>query len=97
MMILAEDAEGRRTNRWDKKAIFWYQRAARNGDIAARRRLAIAYQEGQLGLPKDPDQAKVWHDLWQESEAKEKMFRSLPTPRSTAVVRDSVVPPPAKK
>lgn len=75
MMVIAEGAEDCRTERENKRAVFWYQRAAQNGDLAARRRLAIAYQEGQLGLPKDPEQAKHWHDLWQESVAKEKAFR----------------------
>ena len=44
----------------EQKAVSWYHKAADNGYYYAQEYLAVGYQEGWFGLPKDPKQAKYW-------------------------------------
>jgi len=45
------------------EAVSWYFRAADLGNFFASFRLSMAYQLGELGLPKDQDKAKKYQDL----------------------------------
>ena len=42
------------------KAVSLYHQAAENGNTYAQEYLAVAYQEGWFGLPKDEGKAKYW-------------------------------------
>ena len=53
-------AEGRGVARDDREAVTWLQRAVAGGHPEAARRLAQAYRNGELGLPRDPQQAAAW-------------------------------------
>lgn len=44
---------------WDK-AVAWYEKAAVQGNVFARSRLRRAYTNGELGLPIDASQARIW-------------------------------------
>lgn len=44
----------------EMKALSWYHKAADNGYYIAQEYLAIGYQEGWFGLPKDSKQASYW-------------------------------------
>ncbi len=44
----------------ERKAVSWYHKAADNGYYYAQEYLAIGYQEGWFGLPKDKKQAEYW-------------------------------------
>jgi hypothetical protein len=44
---------------WDE-AVEWYQQAATQGHVFARARLHKAYTDGDLGLPIDSEQARLW-------------------------------------
>jgi TPR repeat protein len=44
----------------EQKALSWYHKAADNGYYYAQEYLAIGYQEGWFGLPKDQKQAQYW-------------------------------------
>lgn len=46
--------------RSEQEAVRWYQRAAANGSKEAQEFLAVAYQEGWFGLPRDQQQARYW-------------------------------------
>lgn len=46
--------------RSEHEAVHWYQQAAANGSKTAQEFLAIAYQEGWFGLPRDERQARYW-------------------------------------
>jgi TPR repeat protein len=52
--------EGRGITRDDSAAVVWLQRAGGSGHPDAARRLARAYRNGELGLPRDPQQAAEW-------------------------------------
>lgn len=43
-----------------KKALAWFERAARNGNVLAMHRLARAYEKGELGLAPDAQKASYW-------------------------------------
>ena len=53
-------AEGRGTSRDAQAAVTWLQRASAGGYLDATRRLAQAYRNGELDLPRDPQQAAEW-------------------------------------
>ncbi len=44
----------------EKKAVFWYIQAARNGVREAQEYLAAAYREGWFGLRQDARKAAYW-------------------------------------
>lgn len=44
------------------EAVHWYQQAAANGSKEAQEFLAVGYQEGWFGLPRDEKQAHYWFD-----------------------------------
>ena len=44
----------------EMKAVSWYHKAANNGYYIAQEYLAVGYQEGWFGLPKDQKQADYW-------------------------------------
>ncbi|MHB8534089.1 MAG: tetratricopeptide repeat protein [Sulfuricaulis sp.] len=46
----------------EAKAMMWLRKAAENGQKRAQKSLAEGYEEGQHGLPRDPQQAKYWYD-----------------------------------
>ncbi len=46
--------------RSEKEAVEWYERAASNGSKEAQEFLAVGYQEGWFGLPRDSKQANYW-------------------------------------
>ena len=46
----------------EAKAMEWLRKAAENGQKRAQRSLAKGYEEGQHGLPRDPEKAKYWYD-----------------------------------
>ena len=52
----------------EQKAVSWYHKAADNGYYYAQEYLAIGYQEGWFGLPKDNQQAKYWMKRLEESQ-----------------------------
>ena len=45
----------------EKKAIEWYQKAAAGGDARAQRELAVSYDIGSYGFPKDIAKAVEWY------------------------------------
>ncbi|KAB2936527.1 MAG: sel1 repeat family protein [Candidatus Contendobacter sp.] len=53
-------AEGRGVAHDGPMAIVWLQRASAGGYTDATRRLAQAYRNGELGLPRNPEQAAAW-------------------------------------
>ncbi|MFZ1859517.1 MAG: SEL1-like repeat protein, partial [Candidatus Competibacter sp.] len=55
-------AQGLGVSKNDLAAVDWLQRAVAGGHADAARRLARAYREGELGLPRDPRQAQQWED-----------------------------------
>jgi len=52
----------------EQKAVSWYHKAADNGYYYAQEYLAVGYQEGWFGLPKDRKQAKYWLKRLEESQ-----------------------------
>lgn len=44
----------------EAKAVAWYQKSAENGYSKAQEFLAVAYQEGWFGLPRDSLKAEYW-------------------------------------
>ena len=52
----------------EQKAVSWYHKAADNGYYYAQEYLAIGYQEGWFGLPKDSKQAEYWMKRLEESQ-----------------------------
>jgi TPR repeat protein len=44
----------------ESMAVNWYHKAADNGYYMAQEYLAVGYQEGWFGLPKDQKKAKYW-------------------------------------
>lgn len=52
----------------EQKAVSWYHKAADNGYYYAQEYLAIGYQEGWFGLPKDSKQAQYWLKRLEESQ-----------------------------
>lgn len=48
--------------RSEQQAVAWYQRAATNGSKEAQEFLAVGYQEGWFGLPRDRQQANYWFE-----------------------------------
>jgi len=59
-------------------AVTWYARAGESGHGLAAERLALAYRQGELGLPHDPVRADEWaqrarncaeHDVIEEPQA----------------------------
>jgi len=55
-------ARGRGVDADAESAIFWYQRAAEHGNRQACEALADAYENGTLGLQRDPVKAGYWHN-----------------------------------
>lgn len=53
--------------RSEKAAVEWYQRAASNGSKEAQEFLAVGYQEGWFGLPRDTKQANYWFQRLKDS------------------------------
>ena len=45
----------------EKKAVYWYQRAAEGGNELAQEYLAVGYQEGWFGLPRDNTKSSYWY------------------------------------
>jgi uncharacterized protein len=45
----------------DPNAVTWYARAAEQGHPLACQRLSLAYQQGELGLPANPEKARHWN------------------------------------
>jgi len=54
-------------NRSETAAVEWYQRAASAGSKEAQEFLAVGFQEGWFGLPKDAKQAHYWLDRLKKS------------------------------
>lgn len=52
----------------EQKAVSWYHKAADNGYYYAQEYLAIGYQEGWFGLPKDKKQASYWQKRLEDSQ-----------------------------
>jgi TPR repeat protein len=52
----------------EQKAVSWYLKAADNGYYYAQEYMAVGYQEGWFGLPKDKKQAAYWLKRLQESQ-----------------------------
>lgn len=46
----------------EREAVYWYQQAAANGSREAQEFLAVGYQEGWFGLPRDEKRAHYWLD-----------------------------------
>lgn len=46
----------------EREAVYWYQQAAANGSREAQEFLAVGYQEGWFGLPRDEKRAYYWLD-----------------------------------
>jgi hypothetical protein len=55
-------ASGEGVEKNSAKAVYWITHAAEKNNVAAATALAMAYRSGDLGLPKDIDQAKKWED-----------------------------------
>lgn len=51
----------------EQQAVAWYQRAASNGSKEAQEFLAVGYQEGWFGLPRDTQQANYWFERLKDS------------------------------
>ena len=47
-------------------AVSWYHSAAENGYGSAQEYLAVAYQEGWFGLPRDNNRADYWYTKLQD-------------------------------
>ena len=45
----------------EKKAVYWYKRAAEGGNQQAQEYMAIGYQEGWFGLPRDEKKSRYWY------------------------------------
>jgi len=45
----------------EKKAVYWYQRAAEGGNTLAQEYMAVGFQEGWFGLPRDAAKANYWY------------------------------------
>jgi len=58
--LLAEQGDGVAVRRSDEEALDWYRKAAAQDQCAAVRRLARAYEQGELGLERAPEQAEQW-------------------------------------
>ncbi len=58
-----------------KQAFEWYIKAAQVGNQAAMIRLANVYEQGELGLPKDPGKAVEWHTKAAQAGNKDAMMR----------------------
>jgi TPR repeat protein len=45
----------------EKKAVYWYRRAAESGNQIAQEYMAVGYQEGWFGLPRDQAKSHYWY------------------------------------
>jgi len=45
----------------EKKAVYWYKRAAEGGNELAQEYLAIGYQEGWFGLQRNTEKSRFWY------------------------------------
>lgn len=66
LALLYHSGSGVQAN--EKTAVSWYHKAAENGYYYAQEYLAIGYQEGWFGLPKDAKQAKYWMQRLEQSQ-----------------------------
>ncbi|MCP5150330.1 MAG: sel1 repeat family protein [Ectothiorhodospiraceae bacterium] len=60
MGLMVEKGDGTMTLLGDDHALEWYRKGAEGGHCVAVRRLVRAYEQGELGLAKDPAQADTW-------------------------------------
>lgn len=58
--LMAERSDGTYIVLSDEVALKWYRKAAESGHCPSVRRLAAAYEKGELGLTADPEQAALW-------------------------------------
>jgi TPR repeat protein len=45
----------------EQKAVYWYRRAAEGGNQLAQEYMAVGYQEGWFGLPRDQATSHYWY------------------------------------
>ena len=45
----------------EQKAVYWYRRAAEGGNQLAQEYMAVGYQEGWFGLPRDQAKSHFWY------------------------------------
>ena len=58
MGLMSENGDGMFTKRGEPEALGWYLRAADGGQCAGVKRMVKAYENGELGLVKNPEIAK---------------------------------------
>ena len=44
-------------------ALYWYKKAALNGNINAMKELGYIYETGRLGVKQDLQEARRWNDM----------------------------------
>jgi TPR repeat protein len=61
-----------------KKALFWYKKAALQGEVKSQNNLGVMYLRGE-GVPRDVEQAKYWYKMAadQGNEEAIRMFTNL--------------------
>lgn len=55
---------GQGVNQNMEKAVFWYTKAAENDYLPSQKVLAVAYQQGLLGLSQNEELAKYWMEKY---------------------------------
>ena len=61
MGFMVERSDGLMVERGDEAALGWWRKGAEGNHCAAVRRMARAYENGELGLAADPVQAAQWN------------------------------------
>ncbi|MBV1909956.1 MAG: SEL1-like repeat protein [Kangiellaceae bacterium] len=56
-----------------QEGIYWYEKAAAQGNSAAPFLLVLIYKHG-TGVIKDEDRAAIWHEIYLENKKKELMI-----------------------
>lgn len=60
--LMSEKGDGIAVRRSQEDSLMWYLRAALGGQCAGVKRIAIAYENGELGLAADADRAAHWQE-----------------------------------
>lgn len=53
----------------ERRALYWYHKAAANGIREAQEYLIVGYREGWFGLRKDQEKARYWENMLANNES----------------------------